>query len=251
MQTTEGVELVQFVDGDCEVVAGWIATATQRMVQNPRLAAVCGRRRERHPERSIFNRVCDVEWDTPIGPTLACGGDAMMRAEALVAVDGFDPTIIAGEEPELCVRLRAAGWIIERLDTEMTLHDAAITRPSQWWRRCVRAGHAFAEGAALHGGPPERHWVAESRRVWFWGAAVPAVAIGASLPTLGLSLSLLAGYPVSTLRNYKYTRARGRSPVDSAAYALSCTLGRFPEMQGMLRYHLDRRRGRRARIIEY
>jgi hypothetical protein len=31
----------------------------------------------------------------------------------------------AGEEPELCVRLRRRGWRILRLDAEMTRHDAA------------------------------------------------------------------------------------------------------------------------------
>ena len=93
--------------------------------------------------------------------------------------------LIAGEEPELCVRLRAAGWRIWRLDAEMTLHDAAMTRFSQWWKRTLRGGYAFAEGSLLHGAPPERHWVAESRRAWIWGLGIPLLALLA-LPVLGL-----------------------------------------------------------------
>src|SRR5664280_804375 len=41
------------------------------------LAVVCGRRRERNPDASIYNRLCDLEWDTPIGETLSCGGDSL------------------------------------------------------------------------------------------------------------------------------------------------------------------------------
>ncbi len=159
------LEYVQFVDGDCEVVEGWLETAHATLAGRPQLGVVCGRRRERFPEASIYNRLADIEWDTPVGEADACGGDAMMRLAALVEVGGFDPTVIAGEEPELCVRLRRAGWRIERLGTEMTLHDAAMSHFSQWWRRALRAGHSFAEGAHRHGGAPERHWVRESRRI--------------------------------------------------------------------------------------
>ena len=151
------VELVQFVDGDCELVEGWNDKAFALLAAREDVAVVCGRRRERFPDGSIYNRLCDIEWDTPIGEALACGGDAMMRAAALEQVGGFRDELIAGEEPELCVRLRALGWHIWRLDAEMTLHDAAMTRFSQWWRRSKRAGFAFAEGAHLHGASQERH----------------------------------------------------------------------------------------------
>jgi GT2 family glycosyltransferase len=107
--------------------------------------------------------LCDIEWDTPIGASKACGGIAMVRAEALADVGGYRADLIAGEEPELCVRLRAAGWKVWRLDTEMALHDASMTRFGQWWKRALRGGHAFAEGVYLHGAPPERHCVKQSR----------------------------------------------------------------------------------------
>ncbi|MCZ7679546.1 MAG: hypothetical protein M5U28_12595 [Sandaracinaceae bacterium] len=98
-------------DGDCEVVPGWLETARARLEERGELAVVCGRRRERRPRASgVSNLLCDVEWDTPIGDARACGGDAMMRLDALLSVGGFDETLIAGEEPELCVSLRRAGW---------------------------------------------------------------------------------------------------------------------------------------------
>lgn len=242
---------VQLVDGDCEVVDGWLERARDRLNERSELAIVCGRRRERYPEASIYNRLCDIEWDTPIGEALACGGDAMVRIDAFESVGGFDPMLIAGEEPELCVRLRQAGWKIERLRAEMTLHDAAITRFSQWWRRTKRAGHAYAEGAALHGAAPERHCVRETRRIWFWGAAVPALAFGAAVPTLGLSFALLGGYGVSAARVYRDARQRGRTREEALPYALFTTLGKVPELLGVLELHASRARGRRRPLIEY
>ncbi len=251
LRRAPSVRYVQFVDGDCEVAADWIETARRHLDVDAQAAVVCGRRRERFPERSVFNRVCDVEWDTPVGEADACGGDALMRVSAFESVDGFNPQIIAGEEPELCVRLREQNWKIVRIDAEMTLHDAAMTRVSQWWRRCVRAGHAFAEGADRHGAPPARLFVRESRRAWFWGGVVPGLAFGGALPSLGGSLVLLAGYPVSAARAFQSTRRRGRSRTDAAAHALSCTLGKFPELVGMVKYHRRKFRGEQPRIIEY
>src|SRR5205814_6463645 len=143
------------VDGDCEVLAGWLDRAVAELLADEKLAVVCGRRRERFPEASVYNKLCDIEWDTPIGQAKSCGGDAMMRVAAVKQVGGFDASVIAGEEPELCVRLRQAGWTVRRIDAEMTLHDAAMTRFSLWWKRMIRGGHAYAQGAALHGRPPE------------------------------------------------------------------------------------------------
>ena len=179
---------VQFIDGDCELIRGWSEQALSFLESHADVGIVCGRLRERFPERSVYNWLCDREWDGPAGEVRACGGNAMMCASALEAVGGFRDDLIAGEEPELCVRLRAAGWRIWRLDAEMALHDAAMTRFSQWWRRAVAGGYAFAQGAYLHGAPPERHWVWESRRAWLWGVWLPLACLtaGIGVPTLGL-----------------------------------------------------------------
>lgn len=251
LQLNPDIEFVQFVDGDCEVVEGWIEKAQTYLAQNPKFAVVCGRRRERFPEQSIYNRLCDIEWDTPVGEAKACGGDAMMRVEALQQVEGYDPTLIAGEEPELCVRLRQQDWKIFRLDEEMTLHDAQMTKFSQWWKRSQRAGHAYAEGSWLHGKPPERHWVKESRSIWLWGAIVPLLALGLAWATKGWSLLLLLAYPLLTYRIYRYMRSQNLSSQDAALYAGSCLLGKFAQAQGQLQFHLNRLLGRKQILIEY
>lgn len=245
------LEYVQFVDGDCEVVAGWLDRAQQELDAHPDVVVVCGRRRERYPEASLYNRLCDIEWDTPIGEAKACGGDAMMRVAAIQQVGGYNPTLIAGEEPELCVRLRQNGGKVWRLDAEMTLHDAQMTRFGQWWKRSVRAGHAFAEGADLHGAPPECHWVRESRSIWIWGLGLPVVSLSAAWLTHGLSLLLLAGYPLMTYKIYRWLRKSDRSAKDAAPYAISCMVGKLPQAQGQLKFYLGKLTGRRSRLIEY
>ena len=244
------LEFVQFVDGDCEIVEEWLACAQHELESRPEVAVVCGRRRERFPEKSIYNRLCDIEWDTPVGETKACGGDSMMRVEAFGQVGGFNPTLIAGEEPELCVRLRQKGWKILRLDAEMTLHDAQMTHFSQWWKRSLRAGHAYAEGAWLHGGSSEKHWVKESLSIWFWGLFLPLVAISIALLTKGFSLWLLASYLWVTYRIYRYMQ-KDYCSKDAALYALSCVIGKFPQVQGQLQFYLSQLLGRRRNLVEY
>lgn len=236
-------DFIQFVDGDCALDPGWIPLASRFLQDGPAVAVACGRRREIAPEASVYNRLIDREWNTPIGQARSCGGDALMRASAFAAVGGFDPGLIAGEEPELCVRLRAAGWQIWRLDADMTRHDAAIHRFGQWWRRTRRAGHAYAEGAALHGAPPERHNVAQTRRALIWGLGLPLTALLGALLVHPLCLALLLILPLQILR---LARRDG-----DLAHAAFLTLGKTPEALGVLEYGFKRLTGRGGRLIEY
>ena len=251
LQINPQIDYVQFVDGDCEVVAGWLEHAAAELEANPNIAVVCGRRRERFPEQTIYNQLCDMEWNTPVGETKACGGDSMMRVAAFQQVGGFNPTLIAGEEPELCVRLRQNRWKIFRLDADMTLHDAQMTRFSQWWKRAMRAGHAYAEGSWLHGGEPERHWVKETRSIWLWGLFIPLLAVGSAWHTHGLSLLLLLGYPLQFARIFINLRRQNTSSKDAAFYAFSCVVGKFAQVEGALKFLRTRLLGSKSTLIEY
>jgi GT2 family glycosyltransferase len=239
---------VLFVDGDCEVVEGWLEVACEFLDQHPDCAAACGRRRERYPEKSVYNMLCDLEWDTPIGETKACGGDVLMRARALQQVGGYRADLICGEEPELCVRLRAAGWRIWRLGVDMTLHDAAMYRFGQWWKRALRGGYGFAQGVSLHGAAPERHWVRESRRAWIWGAGIPVGTLVAMAAAGWWGLLVLSVYPLQVMR----LALRGtRSARENWWSAGALVLGKFPEMLGQLRFTFNRLRHLQPRLIEY
>jgi GT2 family glycosyltransferase len=245
------IELVQFVDGDCEVVAGWFDRARHELATHFVVVAVCGRRRERFPKASIYNRLCDMEWDTPIGEAEACGGDVLMRVAALRQAGGYRESLIAGEEPELCLRMRAAGGKVVRLGVEMTLHDAAMTRFSQWWKRNVRAGHAFAEVSWLHQAGPLQMWERETRSNWIWGLLVPVVALLAAYWTDGLGLLLLLAYLLLGYRIARYRRRRGDRAADALVYAVFCVLGKFAQVVGQLRYHTNRLLARKSTLIEY
>ncbi|ERN43059.1 putative glycosyltransferase [Rubidibacter lacunae KORDI 51-2] len=250
MELDSTLEYVQFVDGDCEIAAGWLETARSTLQGRPEVAAVCGRRRERFPERSPYNRLCDLEWNTPIGETLACGGDAMMRVAALKQVGGFAPHLIAGEEPELCYRLRQQGWKVLRIDADMTLHDAAMVHFRQWWQRALRAGHACAQGAWLHGREPERYCVKECRSILLWGAIVPTVALGLAWPTRGLSLAIALVYPLMIYKVFRFKRSQcGRR--NALLYAVACIAGKFPNVFGVLSFHRNRLLGRGYCLVEY
>jgi uncharacterized membrane protein YedE/YeeE len=242
------LQYVQFVDGDCEVVPGWLTTARQALVDKPSIAAVFGRRRERFPESSVYNLMCDIEWDVAPGQVKYCGGDVMFCADALAQVGGYREDLIAGEEPELCVRLRARGWTIECLPAEMTVHDAAMTKFSQWWRRTVRSGYAFAEGARLHGAPPERHWVRPVRSAILWAVATPAAIALAALALGPRASALMLIYPVQVCRLALKTPGDTRVRLARAFYLV---LGKFPEAQGALRHLRHVLLRRRGELIEY
>ena len=246
-----GIAYVQFVDGDCEIDPAWLSEAAAALRREPGWAVVCGRLRERERERTIYNRLADMEWDGPSGEIGACGGIFMARAASFRAVGGFNPDIIAAEDDEFCLRLRRAGGKIVRLPVEMGNHDIAMTRFSQWWRRSVRTGHAYAEGAARHGRSEDRHFVPQLRGAILWGLALPAAALGLAWPTRGLSLGLLAGYPLLYHRIARYWRRRGGTPADARLYAASCVIAKFPHAQGAVRYLYRRLARRPARIIEY
>jgi GT2 family glycosyltransferase len=236
-------EFVQFLDGDCELDRQWVRTGVAFLRDNPSLAVVCGRVREREPGRSVFNRLCEWEWDAPAGEAKACGGNALMRVAAFQAVGGFREQLIAGEEPELCVRLRRAGWRVHRLAAGMVLHDAAMTRFAQWWRRTMRSGYAFAEGASLHGFGPERHWVRETLRALFYGGLLPLAAMLLSALLDPWYLLLLLAYPAQILR-----LSRRQGGLTRAFYLV---LGKFPEFLGALKFVGRTLAQAPARLIEY
>jgi GT2 family glycosyltransferase len=254
LELNPDLPFIQFVDGDCEVVGSWIPAARTYLNEHPDTWVVCGRRRERYPENSIYNRLCDIEWNTPVGPAKACGGDAMMRARAFQSVGGFEEALIAGEEPELCIRFRKAGGIIYRLDAEMTLHDANITRFSAWWKRTLRSGYAAANVLQFHKG------ITSTTDIHFYGLAKSTLTW--SVGWLGITLLLTFIHPAGlalgiiiwiaqTLRIAKGVRHRTNSFGSAWLYGIATLIGKWPQLLGILRYRKDLRDGKIITLIEY
>lgn len=242
LKSITDAELVQVIDGDCELQDGWVEAARAFLEKHADVAVVSGRLRERFPDATVWNRLADAEWDTPVGEIEAVGGIAVLRRSAVEAAGGYRDSLIAGEEPELCLRLRREGWKIWRIDAEMALHDIAMTHIGQWWRRAKRYGHAIAEGTVLHGSGPEKYCVAQTRRALIWGFGLPVVALLGTLIT-PFALLLLLLWPVQVLR----LRVRGTSWTE----AVFLTLGKLPEAQGILEYYWRRLNKRDAALIEY
>ena len=237
------LDLVQFVDGDCKVEPGWLAAGVSALAERPDLGLVTGWRSEIHPLASVYNQMCQVEWRRPAGPISACGGDMMVRVAGFRKAGGFDPTVIAAEDDEFCLRLAEAGWKLERLPVEMTLHDAAMTRFGQWWRRALRAGHGFAQLGRMH--PP--HFLRERMRVWAYGLVLPLLFVLGLLTSGWISLAVLGLYALSF---WKTWRGLAGQPMALKQAAL-LTLAKIPNLLGMLTYYRRRRTGDDMRIIEY
>ena len=235
---------VFFVDGDCEVEPGFFEAAEPFLAASPDFAVVCGRRRERSPEATPFNRLIDREWATPMGESTACGGDALYRCDAYRASGGFDPRMLAGEEPELCSRLRSAGWRIMRLDVPMTVHDAAMNRFGQWWRRAVRSGMGYAQvWRTTRGRGGHALYEREILRAVVWAGALPLVALGLVItlhPALILIWPALAG-----LQGLRLAFREG------AAAALLSVLGKYAELHGIVRYGVRVLRGASGNTVMY
>ena len=241
-------EFVQFVDGDCVVEQGWIASAAQALSENQSLGIVTGWRRETDVSASVYNAMFEVEWHRPAGLIKACGGDMMVRFDVFQSVGGFNPNVIAAEDDEFCVRVRKSGKEIERLPLQMTLHDAAMTRLSQWWRRTLRSGHGFAQVGHLH---PE-HFASERRRVWVYGGFLPLlVIIGLTSGPKWLLIPVAAAYVLSYWRTVSGLRKLDLGLRDALHQSLFLTLSKIPNMIGMLTYWFRHFRGAPMRIIEY
>lgn len=244
LSTNPHVAFVQFVDGDCESEPDWLGRAAQFLETHPSVAAVCGRRRERFPDASLYNRMCDEEWNTPEGQADACGGDALIRVSAFGQVGGYDPAMIAGEEPELCQRLRSVGWQIWRLNAPMTIHDADMHRFSQYWNRAIRSGFGYAQvmcKTRASAGDVLYQREVMSALFWTLGVALAAMVIAAIFGPAGL----LAAPAIWLLQLLRLGRREG------LAKGGHILLGKIAETSGILRFVTTKVRGSSQGAIFY
>ncbi len=238
-----------FLDGDTIVAPQFLSHALAFLEIHPETAVYYGHRREVHPERSVYNRVFDLDWLSPCGASPYCGGDAVMRKAVLDQVGPYRDDLIAGEEPELCTRIRAAGHAIWHADELMTLHDLAITRFGAYWRRCYRGGHAYAEVAERTGGALFKRESTKNH----------AQAIGYLLAPLVLTLilgwtgvALIAGLALLIVfRTAWRARWRRASLGTTLLHSVHCHVCQIPIWFGQLAYLRNRHRQAPSGLIEY
>jgi glycosyltransferase involved in cell wall biosynthesis len=246
---------ILFLDGDTIVHPAFLSTALEHAA-DPRVAAVWGHRRELHPHSNFYHRVLDLDWVYAPGPSEFCGGDALMRRIALEQAGGFDDSLIAGEEPELCARLRGQGYEILHIDAPMTGHDLAITRFSQYWKRAVRAGYAYAQLEVRTRNYAQPMWRGETRR-----NAIRASVLAASLLLLPMSAFLLHNWVPLAVTIFlclaliirSAFRARWKSPdlVTLLCYGMHSHFQQFPILAGQLACRRDMALAHHRDLIEY
>jgi glycosyltransferase involved in cell wall biosynthesis len=246
LQHYPAIEYIQFIDGDCELKPEWLKNAFEFLSQNESYAIACGRRRERYPGATLYNQFCDDEWDTPIGEALACGGDALIRKKCLIEVNGYKDFFIAGEEPEMCYRLRQNNWKICRLDREMTLHDANITRFSQWWKRANRSGFAFALSAKEHGRGKEKFGVRRAIRPLIWTGLLVSILLLSIMNPLVLFALLL--FPLQIIKMFLKQKDKSLYGFKSCAFLM---ISKLPEALGVLELMMKTFKKQDYTIIEY
>jgi glycosyltransferase involved in cell wall biosynthesis len=247
-------KLVLFLDGDTLLEPGFVREALPSLA-DATVAAVWGHRRESQPEQSIYTRVLDLDWVFAPGRVDYFGGDVLVRRAALEQAGGFDDQLVAGEEPELCRRLRARGWTIEHIDAPMTRHDLAITSSRAWWKRAERAGLAYAQVSARFVGTDDPLWQREARRNRVHGLALLALPVlsltlavwwTAALPLLLLALVVLWARSARRCR----WKCPGR-PGLAWAYAGHSHLQQLPILAGQWRWWRLQRARRAPTLIEY
>jgi cellulose synthase/poly-beta-1,6-N-acetylglucosamine synthase-like glycosyltransferase len=246
-------DFILFLDGDSAVEPDFLSQALP-WFEDPKLAVLFGWRRERYPEHSIFNRVLDLDWCCDIGIAPFCGGDAIFRRKVLEQTGGYDYSLIAGEEPDLCRRLRDFGYYIRCVEKVMSKHDLAMYRWKQYWRRLLRAGHAFAEISARYRNTSEPIWLSESRH----NMAIAVIQTIAMMLTLVLIFVLHSLWPLVVLGiaamlltlNTMWRRSYLKTDrFTLLLYSIHGHMQQIPIAVGQIGWLLTRKR--QQRLIEY
>jgi GT2 family glycosyltransferase len=254
------LEFIQFIDGDCELIGDWLKVASAELERNPQLAIVAGYLHEKHPEHSIYNRLGNLEWNfSKPGEVESVGGIFMARKEAFEGVGGFDNSVSAGEEPELCSRLRKNGWKIFRLDHGMAWHDLAMHRFGQWWKRMIRYGYGSSDVATRFNLNNFRRNNIRTRAWSLWLLVVIAMFAftmnsntgNINAQTLWISVLFLCFWPAQLSRIAIRTWTNGVQPSLAIAYGFFIMLSYWPQMIGQLLYWMDRFKKRSFRLVEY
>ena len=245
---------ILFLDGDTELHPNFVSHALP-VIADPQVCAVWGHRRESAPEQSVLTRVLDLDWVYPVGRTLYFGGDVLVRRDALAAVSGFDPSLKAGEEPELCARLRARGWHIEHIDAPMTMHDLAIRSLRAYARRAYRSGIAYAEVAQRMKQLGDPLWQREAARdfrhgLLFTASPVVLAAALAQQPLLALAMAAAALALLARTARRSAWKAPGQ-PLLQWQYAVHAHLQKVPALFGQIAWRRAQRQATEIGLVEY
>jgi len=247
-------KFILFLDGDTLLHPDFVKEGL-KLFDAPEVAVVCGHRRELDTQSSFYDRALDLDWIGEAGDVAYSGGDALMRRSVLKETGGFDRILVAGEEPELCRRIRGAGYRIVRLDVPMTLHTLGIRRFSQYWRRCMRTGFAYAAVSQMYKETDDPLWRYEAQYNLLKGG----VLLFLLLLAIWGSWLLFSPYPLLTFL-FLFAFLALRTALNSShandwtsriLYGLHSQFQHLPLFFGQLSYWLKRILRRKPNLVEY
>lgn len=187
-------EYVLFLDGDTELIPGWLPHALLLMCERPDVGGVTGGVINL-PTSAAAQRAAAPAQKTHAAPpkeVLWCnyggGGVAMYRRSAMERAGTFNPNLNAEEEPELGLRIRHAGYRLLELDYPMAFHynDAPVAVSSVLSRRRRNFHVGTGQSARYHLGT-KLFWMWLKER--WWGPA-SALLLASGLAAIFLSLMM-------------------------------------------------------------
>jgi len=245
VELNPSIKYVHFIDADCELESEWLQRASIHLERQEEVAVVCGRLREKHRNDSVYMILCDIDWYRSSGIINSCGGIATYRRSVFESLDGFNENLIAGEEPELCSRIRSNNQNILCLEAEMGTHDSAMTRFSQWWTRSVKVGYGFMSGSQWGG------WGKQYKSSLFWGGLLPFFILITIFFSINLAIVFFILYPVQIYRIYSnFEGDPSLTNSERWLFSIFCVLAKFPETQGILTYYVNKVL-KKNQIIQY
>jgi glycosyltransferase involved in cell wall biosynthesis len=230
---------IQFLDADTMIDRDWFKNGLPHLLRTD-IAAVCGHRRERYPDKNCFHMIGNMEWKYETGSCRYFGGDVLIKRNILVDTEGFDEALVAGEDPELSYRIRQKKLHILRIDHPMTLHDLNMVSFNQYLRRAYRSGYGYAEIAVRHCRENEKLWTRETIRVVckaFAPLSIFIAGIATGNPATGVMASLLI-LLLPLLKISKFKTQFSQTWGKSFLYSIHICLVVFPQFAGVMRYLL-------------
>jgi glycosyltransferase involved in cell wall biosynthesis len=188
---TQG-EFVLFLDGDMELLQGWLEPALNFMRTTPRVGLVMSTsvtNLHRTAAQQSAASLEDMSFTPPRESSrvpFAAGGAALYRHSVLEQVGSFNPYLYSEEEPELCLRIRGAGYSVSLFNQPIVLHydDAPVALSDVLSRRRRNFHLGMGQGARYHF-PRTLFWRWIKER-WWGPAAALLVAAGLGSAFLGV-----------------------------------------------------------------
>lgn len=227
---------IQFMDADTTLHPLWFEKALPYF--KDRVAAVCGYRKEKYPEKNFYHTIGNIEWRYEEGPCRYFGGEALILRDILEQCGGYDENLVAGEDPDLSYRIRRDGRVIYRIKEDMTTHDLNMTKFRQYIKRAFRTGHAYAEIGLRYSGNKEKMWLRELFRICV-GVCTPWLILALSAAFGNFCFGLIPALLIALRplwKTFRFKKELNLTGLKAFLYAFHLCFVVYPQFAGAMRY---------------